>query len=182
VPLTEIHQGDFSPLFRYTLAIMLLWGIYIASLCADMADPRSRPFEPAETFDGPVPYITEKGLQEVQAIHWDNWLTTDQWWTFEGMGDWETENRYYRLRFPWLADDLVDGEGGGEHPGLSEGGTAHQCEDHEEYDSGGGFTHRGSLREKRGRLIAIAKAFAITACRMRCQDVCGLRECVQYRG
>ncbi|MDI5829416.1 hypothetical protein MJN51_31500, partial [Salmonella enterica subsp. enterica serovar Kentucky] len=24
VPLTEIHQGDFSPLFRYTLAIMLL--------------------------------------------------------------------------------------------------------------------------------------------------------------
>ncbi len=23
VPLTEIHQGDFSPLFRYTLAIML---------------------------------------------------------------------------------------------------------------------------------------------------------------
>ena len=74
-----------------------------------MADPRSRPFEPAETFDEPVPYITEKGLQEVQAIHWDNWLTTDQWWTFEGMGDWETENRYYRLRFPWLADDLVDG-------------------------------------------------------------------------
>ena len=71
--------------------------------------PRSRPFEPAETFDEPVPYITEKGLQEVQAIHWDNWLTTDQWWTFEGMGDWETENRYYRLRFPWLADDLVDG-------------------------------------------------------------------------
>lgn len=25
VPLTEIHQGDFSPLFRYTLAIMLLY-------------------------------------------------------------------------------------------------------------------------------------------------------------
>ncbi|XNM57694.1 hypothetical protein ACLK1S_21090 [Escherichia coli] len=24
VPLTQIHQGDFSPLFRYTLAIMLL--------------------------------------------------------------------------------------------------------------------------------------------------------------
>jgi len=24
IPLTEIHQGDFSPLFRYTLAIMLL--------------------------------------------------------------------------------------------------------------------------------------------------------------
>ncbi|MBN0038288.1 hypothetical protein JTL77_36185, partial [Pseudomonas aeruginosa] len=24
VPLTEIHQGDFSPLFSYTLAIMLL--------------------------------------------------------------------------------------------------------------------------------------------------------------
>lgn len=24
VPLTEIHQGDFSPLFRYTTAIMLL--------------------------------------------------------------------------------------------------------------------------------------------------------------
>lgn len=24
MPLTEIHQGDFSPLFRYTLAIMLL--------------------------------------------------------------------------------------------------------------------------------------------------------------
>ncbi|XUR85836.1 hypothetical protein WCP94_002476 [Bilophila wadsworthia] len=38
------------------------------------------------------------------------------------------------------------------------------------------------MREKRGRLIAIAKAFAITACRMRCQEVCGLRECVQYRG
>ena len=81
-----------------------------------------------------------------------------------------------------VTDDLVDGESGGEHPGLSEGGTAHQREDHEEYDSGGGFTHRGSLREKRGRLIAIAKAFAITACRMRCQEVCGLRECVQYRG
>ncbi len=24
MPLTEIHQGDFSPLFRYTPAIMLL--------------------------------------------------------------------------------------------------------------------------------------------------------------
>ena len=103
------HRRPYRLACGLSLAIMLLWGIYIASLCADMADPRSRPFEPAETFDGPVPYITEKGLQEVQAIHWDNWLTTDQWWTFEGMGDWETENRYYRLRFPWLADDLVDG-------------------------------------------------------------------------
>lgn len=103
------HRRPYRLACGLSLAIMLLWGIYIASLCADMADPRSRPFEPAETFDEPVPYITEKGLQEVQAIHWDNWLTTDQWWTFEGMGDWETENRYYRLRFPWLADDLVDG-------------------------------------------------------------------------
>ncbi|MFR3921265.1 MAG: DUF2812 domain-containing protein [Dysosmobacter welbionis] len=57
---------------------------------ADMADPRSRPFEPAETFDEPVPYITEKGLQEVQAIHWDNWLTTDQWWTLRA---WATGRR-----------------------------------------------------------------------------------------
>ena len=106
---TVCHRRPYRLACGLSLAIMLLWGIYIASLCADMADPRSRPFEPAETFDEPVPYITEKGLQEVQAIHWDNWLTTDQWWTFEGMGDWETENRYYRLRFPWLADDLVDG-------------------------------------------------------------------------
>uniref|UniRef100_UPI003FF03B57 DUF2812 domain-containing protein n=2 Tax=Oscillospiraceae TaxID=216572 RepID=UPI003FF03B57 len=88
------HRRPYRLACGLSLAIMLLWGIYIASLCADMADPRSRPFEPAETFDEPVPYITEKGLQEVQAIHWDNWLTTDQWWTFEGMGDWETENRY----------------------------------------------------------------------------------------
>ena len=91
-----------------SVAVMLLWGFYIASLCADMADPRSRPFEPAENFDEPVPYVTEKGIRGVQAIHWDNWLTTDQWWTFEDMGGWETQNRYYRLRFPWTADDLVE--------------------------------------------------------------------------
>ena len=91
-----------------SVAVMLLWGFYIASLCADMADPRSRPFEPAETFDEPVPYVTEKGSQGVQALRWDNWLTTDQWWTIEDMGGWEAEGRCYRLRFPWTADDLVD--------------------------------------------------------------------------
>ena len=70
-----------------------------------------------------------------------------------------------------VADNLVHGEGGGEYPGLGEGGAAQQHKDYEAYGSGGGFTHGGSLREKRGRLIAIAKAFAINACRMRCQEV-----------
>ena len=102
------HRRPYRLVCWLSVAVMLLWGFYIVSLCADMADPRSRPFEPAETIDAPIPYVTEQGRNSVQALHWDNWLTTDQWWTFEGMGDWETENRYYRLRFPWLADNLVE--------------------------------------------------------------------------
>ena len=51
VPLTEIHQGDFSPLFRYTLAIMLLANTQPCRLvkglfrrrCVSMARPRCVP-------------------------------------------------------------------------------------------------------------------------------------------
>lgn len=102
------HRRPYRLVCWLSVAVMLLWGFYIVSLCADMADPRSRPVEPAETIDAPIPYVTEQGRNSVQALHWDNWLTTDQWWTFEDMGGWETQNRYYRLRFPWTADDLVD--------------------------------------------------------------------------
>lgn len=102
------HRRPYRLACWLGLAYCLLWGFYFISLWANLLDPNHRSFEPAETIDAPIPYVTEQGRNSVQALHWDNWLTTDQWWTFEGMGGWETENRYYRLRFPWTADDLVD--------------------------------------------------------------------------
>ena len=43
----------------------------------------------------------------------ENWLTSEQWWTIEDYTEGRryyrySEARYYRLRFPWLADDLAD--------------------------------------------------------------------------
>ena len=43
VPLTELHQGDFSPLFRYTLASMLLVKGLFRRRCVSMARPRCVP-------------------------------------------------------------------------------------------------------------------------------------------
>ena len=102
------HRRPYRRSCVLAMVINLLWVFYFVSLWANLMEPNRRPFEPAETFDEPVPYVTEKGPGEVHAIHWDNWLTTDQWWTYEDMGGWETQNRYYRLRFPWTADNLVD--------------------------------------------------------------------------
>ena len=102
------HRKPYRMACWLTLAYCLMWTFYMASLCATMLEPNAWSFVPAETFDEPVPYVTEKGIQEVQAIRWDNWLTADQWWTTEDMGGWGAKSRYYHLRFPWLADDLVD--------------------------------------------------------------------------
>ena len=94
-------------------AMGLLWLSYLSALLANVLEPNSRPFEPVDAFDEPVPHVAIVSEEDVKAIRWTNWLTSEQWWTIEDHTEGRryyrySEARYYRLRFPWLADNLVE--------------------------------------------------------------------------
>ena len=77
-------------------AMGLLWLFYLSALLANVLEPNSRRFEPADAFDEPVPHVAIVSEEDVMAIRWTNWLTSDQWWTLEDGGD--PEARYAPAR------------------------------------------------------------------------------------
>ena len=121
-----------------TLVIDLLWVFYIVAVwCHGVHDGRQT-FYQLKDIAEPVPYVAVSQNGEVVAGPQENWLTSEQWWTIEDYTEGRryyrySEARYYRLRFPSLADDLADSllaEYGDEYapteteyPGLDEAWT-----------------------------------------------------------
>ena len=95
------------------LVIDLLWVLYIIAAWCHGAHTGRRTFQQMEDVFEPVPYVAVSQNGEAWASPQENWLTSEQWWTIEDHTEGRryyrySEARYYRLRFPWLADNLVE--------------------------------------------------------------------------
>ncbi len=121
-----------------TLVLDLLWVFYVIALGCHGAHTSRQTFYQLKDIAEPVPYVAVSQNGEVVAGPQENWLTSEQWWTIEDYTEGRryyrySEARYYRLRFPSLADDLADSllaEYGDEYapteteyPGLDEAWT-----------------------------------------------------------
>ena len=96
-----------------TLVLDLLWVFYVIALGCHGAHTSRQTFYQLKDIAGPVPYVAVSQNGEVVAGPQENWLTSEQWWTIEDYTEGRryyrySEARYYRLRFPSLADDLAD--------------------------------------------------------------------------
>ena len=107
------HRRPYRPACALALVIDLLWVFYIIAVWCNGMHSSRRTFEQLDAFDDPVPYVTVSQNGEAWASPQENWLTREQWWTIEDYTEGRryyrySEAQYYRLRFPWMADDLVD--------------------------------------------------------------------------
>lgn len=95
-----------------TLVLNLLWVFSVVAQGYYGVHGGRRTFRQLTYYDEPVPYVAVSQEGEVLAAPQENWLTKEQWWTIESDQEmWHyqhSEARYYRLRFPWLADNLAD--------------------------------------------------------------------------
>ena len=96
-----------------TLVLNLLWVFYVIALGYYGVHGGRRTFYPLADIAEPVPYVAVSQNGEAWASPQENWLTSEQWWTIEDYTEGRryyrySEARYYRLRFPWLADNLAD--------------------------------------------------------------------------
>ena len=99
------------------LVMDLLWVFYVIALGYNGVHSSRRTFRPISYYltyyDESVPYVEVSQDGEVVASPQENWLTSEQWWTIEDYTEGRryyrySEAQYYRIRFPWLADELVD--------------------------------------------------------------------------
>ena len=108
------HRSPYRRARWGSAALQLLWVVWMSALWFGiLLEPHSHPFQPLESFDEPVPHVAVQRESDVKAIRWQNWLTSEQWWTIEDYTEGRryyrySEALYYRLRFPSLADDLAD--------------------------------------------------------------------------
>lgn len=115
------HRGPY----RFSRALSCVMAVsyicFLAAQIADIAQPNSWTPQPLDSFAEPVPCVALLEPEDMRAIRWKNWLTAEQWWTFEDgrysqevleaaeMEEYPfSEGRYYRLRLPWHAPRLVD--------------------------------------------------------------------------
>ena len=95
-----------------TLVLNLLWVFSVVAQGYYGVHGGRRTFRQLTYYDEPVPYVAVSQEGEVLAAPQENWLTEEQWWTIESDQEmWHyqySEAQYYRLRFPWLADNLAD--------------------------------------------------------------------------
>lgn len=93
-------------------AALAVYALFLVSRCAALVRPSSRPFVPVDDLPGPVPCVSMAQLDPAAetdgplAAAWQNWLTAEQWWTVEDLGDSDCTSRYYRLWLPALAEPL----------------------------------------------------------------------------
>ena len=84
---------------------------YITMLALQLGNlfqPSSRPFQPLTDFSQPVPCVAMTEPENVMALRWQNWRTSQQWWTIEDQGDLICEGRYFRLRLSGQAKRLTE--------------------------------------------------------------------------
>lgn len=95
-----------------TLVLNLLWVFSVVAQGYYGVHGGRRTFRQLTYYNDPVPYVAVSQEGEVLAAPQENWLTEEQWWTIESDQEmWHyrySEAQYYRLRFPSLADNLVD--------------------------------------------------------------------------
>ena len=85
---------------------LVVYILFVVSRTAVLFRPNSRPFEPAETFEEPIPYVSQLG--PAAAIPWNNWRTQEQWWIIQEADGAYTESHYYDFRFPWMAARMTE--------------------------------------------------------------------------
>lgn len=107
------HRSPYRRARCGSAVLQLLWVVWMAALWFGiLLEPHSWTPQPLDSFDEPVPHVAVQREGNVKAIRWQNWLTSEQWWTIEDDGNPRYlvgEAQYYRLRFPSLADNLVEG-------------------------------------------------------------------------
>lgn len=106
VPVAHRRPYRFSRVLAGVMAAS-----YIAMLILQLGNifrPSSRPFRPLSDFSEPVSYVVMSEPENVGAIRWENWRTSEQWWTMETQGDLTCEGRYFRLLLPGQAKRLTE--------------------------------------------------------------------------
>lgn len=94
------HRRPYRKSRILTAVLIVVYTTYLISRVVVLFEPNSRSFEPADSFETPVPHVELTEGEMVEAIYWKNWQTAEQWWILQGVDPYDlTESHYYEFYF-----------------------------------------------------------------------------------
>lgn len=111
VPAPQRRSYGVSRVMAAVALTMYL--VFLVSRIVVLFEPNSRRFEPADSYDRPVPHVVLPDAEEVKAIYWKNWQTKEQWWTIQNLENGRLAEAhyydfYFQSRAKRMARDLAE--------------------------------------------------------------------------